>query len=101
MCQFKSGIVLKNGDLIYSPYTESHSDLIKMNDLKENDRFDFARIEFFPSEFKEYDDVEKYRLKIDEERRPDWFSVEMEEKTVVKMKSIIKRMIINDKVRNC
>jgi hypothetical protein len=30
MCQFKSAIVLKNGDVIHSEYTDLHENLIDM-----------------------------------------------------------------------
>jgi len=98
MCQFKSAIVMRNGDLLYSPWTESHSDLIRMNNIKEGPRINFARVEFFPENKDDFDKPEKYKLKIDEERTPDWFDDAMKEKTIEKLQSVIRRMIVSGDV---
>lgn len=100
MCKFKSGIVLRDEwekggfKLLMSPFTESHSELIDLFNLKDGARLNFARIEFSPDDLSDAHLVEKYKLTIDEERTPDWFDVEMKEKVSEKMSFYIKSIIL-------
>jgi hypothetical protein len=54
MCHFKSAIVIhderaKGGfRLLMSPWTESHSELIIIHNLRDDARLRFARVEFSP-----------------------------------------------------
>ena len=96
MCQFFSAILLKNGDLIWSPFTDSHSVLESANNVRDNSIDNMAKLEFYPPEPKMLADVDSYTLRIDEERRPAWLTNAKEEKARDKMRSIALRMIIKD-----
>ena len=104
MCQFKSAIVLKEPrnkggfQLLMSPWTERHSDLIQMYNLKDDGRLKFARIEFCPPSLKTAHLVETYKLRIDEERCPDWFDEEMKSAVGEKMTAYIKSIIVSGDV---
>jgi hypothetical protein len=93
MCQFKSALVLKNGDVIYSDWTDSHEDLIDMLELSDEGNGNFVRIEFVPKDNK-YADAEFYALKIDQPDTPEWWTTALAEHTTDYMREIIKRMII-------
>ena len=100
MCQFKSAIVLKDETrktgyrLLMSAWTDSHSDLIALNNLNDGGHLRFARVEFLPSE--DLTKLDDYKLKIDEERTPDWFDSEMSEDVAKVMRRYVEKMIIVD-----
>jgi hypothetical protein len=104
MCHFKSAIVLRDLKskggyrLLMSPWTESHSDLELIFKLKEGVRLNYAKVEFSPPDLSVADKVETYRLKIDEERTPDWFDAEMEESVTARMADYIKSIIVKDEM---
>ncbi len=104
MCQFKSAIVLreprnKGGfQLLMSPWTESHSELIQIHNLRDDGRLRFARVEFTPDSMATADKPETYKLLIDEEREPDWFDAEMKEAVADKMRDYIKSIIVTGDV---
>ena len=93
MCDFLSAIVLKNGDVLHNLKIDSHEELIKLNNLRDNREGNFARVEFSPIS-NNYDKPKKYVFKIDESITLDWFNDSMKEKTISKLSSIIKRMIV-------
>lgn len=79
MCEYLSALVLRNGDIVHSPYTDSHSDLILSAGLDENDTPHrgeprFSRVEFRPADPADLASIEKYRLVLDEGREPEWFA---------------------------
>ena len=97
MCNFLSGLVLKNGTMIIDPeHTDSHEDLIEFRGLKDTDQFirKFARFEFTPKSHKTIADVDSYTLKIDEYDIPDWCDEEMKDSLITKLKIRIERMIV-------
>ena len=95
MCDFFSAIVLKNGDVLLNPYTDSHEELIKMFNLRDNRLGNFARVEFKPPTPEGLTQPDLYKLRIDEEAEPDWFDEAMKEKTTEHLRGVIKRMIID------
>jgi len=106
MCNFKSGIVLRDEKekggfkLLMSPWTESHSELcqiFKLNDTA-NAKLYFARVEFSPPTMETAHLVDGYKLKIDEARTPDWFSEEIKENVAAKMAAYIKSIIVSGDV---
>ena len=106
MCNFKSAIVVKDERekfgfrLLLSPWTESHSELCDIFGLNDNDtRIDFAKIEFSPDTIENSHLPEKYNLKIDEDRTPDWFDNDIREKVIEKMTFYIKSILITGKHR--
>jgi len=104
MCQFKSAIVLKEPrnkggfQLLMSPWTDSHSDLIAIHKLRDDGRLRFARVEFSPTSMATADKPETYALEIDEDRTPDWFSDEMRDAVAEKMRTYIRSIIITEPV---
>jgi len=105
MCQFKSGIVLKSAKekggfrLIMSPWTESHSELITMFKLNDGKMLHFARVEFSPPNLDTAWQPDTYKLKIDEDRTPEWFDAEMKENVADKMRDYIKSIIVSGDVQ--
>ena len=93
MCQFKSAIVLKNGDVIHSDWTDSHEDLIDMLELSDKGNGGFVRVEFVPEENK-YSDPKSYQLKIDQNDIPEWWTEDIIKRTSDFLREVIKRMII-------
>ena len=54
MCQFLSAIALRNGDILWDAYTDSHEYLVGMyelDDSKEPSINRFVRIEYKPDNF--------------------------------------------------
>ena len=105
MCKFKSGIVLRDErekggfKLLMSPWTESHSQLEIIHKLKDGKRINWAKVEFSPKDMAEAYLPEKYKLTIDEERKPEWFDAEMQEKVSDKMRDYIKSIIVTGDVQ--
>ena len=98
MCQFKSVIVLRNGDILHDDYTDSHEHLIGMYDLddsKEPSLNRFVRVEYKPDNSDDYDDINKYILKVDESQTPVWFE-DVRNSVEDKLKTMIKRIILKD-----
>jgi hypothetical protein len=104
MCHFKSAIVVRdaksNGGfrVLLSPWTESHSDLILLHNLRDDGRLRFARVEFTPASIGGAYLPGKYTLRIDEERTPDWFDAEMKERVADHMRAYIKSIIVTGEV---
>jgi len=104
MCQFKSAIVVKDAKqkggfrLLLSPWTDSHSDLIALHNLRDDGKLRFARIEYSPPDMSAAHRPETYKLKIDEARTPDWFDGDMKEAVTEKMDAHIKTLIVTGEV---
>ena len=98
MCNFLSAIVRKNGDLHFNLWTDSHEDLIQLFALRDNREGNFARVEFTPKDPADLDKPEKYHLKIDEARGPDWFDESMKAKIVGRLRRVIESMIVRGEV---
>ena len=102
MCQFKSAIVTPNADVLHNAYTDSHEDLVRL--FKLNDTASvrgeprFCRVEFYPDDKNDLADVDKFKLHIDEPRKPDWFTKEMEARTTAKLRLLVSAMIITGDV---
>jgi hypothetical protein len=93
MCKFKSAIVLKNGDVIHSDWTDSHEVLIDMMELSDKGNGAFVRVEFVPKDNK-YADPKMYIIKIDQPDTPEWWTEAVAERTSEYLRGIIERMII-------
>ncbi len=106
MCKFKSAIVLRDEGakggfkLLMSPWTESHSELcfiFGLNDTAKAKLY-FARVEFSPPSMDVAHLPDGYKLRIDEERTPSWFTDEIRESVTEKMRDYIRRMIVTGDV---
>ena len=106
MCNFKSAIVVKDAKekggfrLLLSPWTESHSELcqiFKLNDTAKAKLY-FARVEYSPPSMDRAHLIDGYKLRIDEERTPEWLDEEMKERVTVKLRAYVKNMIVDGDV---
>ena len=106
MCQFKSAIILQDKQskhgckVLLSPWTESHSELctiFKLNDTAKAKLY-FARVEFSPPSMDTAHLVDGYKLKIDEERTPEWFDDGVKEYVTDHLRDYVKRMIVEGDV---
>jgi len=100
MCQFKSAIVVREPRnkggfaLIHSYATDSHSELIAANELHDDGRLRFARVEYSPADTTKAHLLDTYKLRIDEERTPEWFDDDMKGAVAARMAEIVKAMIV-------
>ncbi len=105
MCAYKSAIVLRDERekggfrLLMSPWTESHSELCTIFKLKDGARLTFARVEFSPPSMDQAHLIETYKLKLDEERRPEWYTDEIRDAVAEKMRAYIKSIIVDGDVQ--
>lgn len=99
MCNFLSALVLRNGDLLHHPMTDSHSDLVRYFRLADKTACrHFAKVELMPPTDKDgrpdYARVGDYALRVDD-TEPAWFD---EHRNAVdkRMRAIVKAMIVDD-----
>ena len=81
MCQFKSGIILKNKVVLTPEGNESHSDLLKNLEIADtylNSSKTFVRAELIPSNNDRMSDVKDWRYKVDQDIVPDWYEKDPE-----------------------
>ena len=84
---------MKNGDVLHNQWVDSHEELVTLNNLRDNGRESFVRIEYIPKERKLYD-IDNYELVVDERETPEWFE-QYRDKVERKMRLIIKNMIVS------
>ena len=101
MCCFKSALVLhdetrKGGiELFFSPWTESHHELALMRGLKDLDTWlDVAKVEYSPPSPDKAAEVDEYVFKLDQERTPDWWTNEIREDVIERLKTYIRSIIV-------
>ena len=106
MCNFKSAIVLQDESfkggfrILLSPWTESHSELCTIFKLNDTDkRVHFAKVEFSQPSLDTAYQVETYKFKLDEERKPAWFTDEIQEAVTEKLRAYIKSIIVDGDVK--
>ena len=76
MCQFKSGIILKNKVVLTPEGNESHSDLLEslgIEDTHMNAAKTFVRAELIPKDDNKYTDVSEWNYRVDQDIVPDWY----------------------------
>jgi len=76
MCQFKSGIILKNRVVLAPERNESHSDLLKslgIEDTHMNATKTFVRAELIPENDNKYSDINEWKYRVDQDIVPDWY----------------------------
>lgn len=98
MCQFFSGIALKNGDIYYNPMTDSHEDLILENGLNDKSELNSVSRNWVRFEYTSdtLSDLSTYKLIIDENSVPGWCDDDFKSNLINKVNSIIKSMILCD-----
>lgn len=79
MCQFKSGIILKNKVVLAPEGNDSHSDLLESLGI-EDDRMNamkvFVRAELLPPNGNKAVPVDEWNFNVDQDITPDWFSAD-------------------------
>ncbi len=81
MCQFKSGIILKNRIIVAQGYNDSHSDMLKdlnIEDTRENAMRKFVRAELLPPNNEWWTDPDTWIVHIDQDITPEWFDIDRE-----------------------
>ena len=76
MCQFKSGIILKNRVVLAPEGNESHSDLLESLGIKDthmNATKTFVRAELIPEDGNKYADISEWKYRVDQDIVPDWY----------------------------
>ena len=76
MCNFKSGIILKNKVVLAPEGNESHSDLLEslgIKDTRENAMRKFVRAELIPKDENKATPVTEWIFKVDQDITPDWY----------------------------
>ena len=79
MCDFKSGIILKNKVVLAPEGNESHSDLLEslgIKDTRENAMRKFVRAELIPKDGNKATPVTEWTFKIDQDILPDWYMID-------------------------
>ena len=77
MCQLKSGIVLK--DRIFMPEYDSHSKMLEELGIKDDylgASKKFVRVELSPENGDVFSNIDEWKLKVDQDIKPEWFSEE-------------------------
>lgn len=81
MCQFKSGIILKNRVVLASEGNESHSNLLEnlsIEDTHINATKAFVRAELVPKDNDKTTDVTGWKYRVDQDIVPDWYEKDPE-----------------------
>ena len=99
MCQFKSAIVLMNGDVLHLDESESHEDIIRTYKLKDDGLSEvlsrgWCRVECVPKFLDYYSDLSTWALNVDEDLIPSWF-YEIRESVKESMQSLVRRKILS------
>jgi hypothetical protein len=91
MAYFKSAVVLKTGEVISLPYSDSHEDIIRwIGTLKDSGgKRNWCRVEYVPREGFHFWDIDNYFLRLDERDTyiEEWFEP-LKEKIEGKMKDL-------------
>lgn len=81
MCNFKSGIILKNKVVLAPEGNESHSDLLEslgIEDTHMNASKTFVRAELIPKNNDKMTNVKDWKYKVDQDIVPDWYEKDPE-----------------------
>lgn len=81
MCQFKSGIILKNRIVLAPEGNESHSDLLEsmgIEDTHMNATKKFVRAELIPPDGNKAIDISLWKYNVDQDIVPDWYEEDPE-----------------------
>jgi len=96
MCNAFSFLVFSNEDIFFVPGVDSHEDQIALKGINENGfAVQFARCEYVPEEG-EFSDLDSYQFTLDENRTPDWWTEEIQERTISRIRERIRGMIISE-----
>ena len=92
MCQFKSGLVFRGGELFTSPFTDAHEDLIALRGLTDYCYAvaqNWIRVEYTPDE-----KFLTWTLNVDESQTPAWFDEDTRAAVIAKFERLIAAMTV-------
>ncbi len=84
MCQFKSGIILK--DRVFVLDYDSHTDILEelgIADTRANAERLFVRAELIPKNGDVFSDISEWSFRVDQDIVPDWFVAEYEKERMI------------------
>ena len=84
MCNFKSGIILK--DRVYIPSHDSHQKMLEelgIEDTRENAERVFVRAELVPANGDKFSEPEAWSFKVDQDIIPEWFVAEVDKQQMI------------------
>lgn len=91
MCNFKSGIILKNRVVLAPEGRESHSDLLESLNIEDNHMNAskvFVRAELTPPDSNRAKPVSKWKYKVDQDIVPEWYEADPERYELEMRKSV-------------
>lgn len=77
MCNFKSGLILRNRVVLAPEGNESHSDLLEslnIEDTRLNASKKFVRAELTPPDGNKAIEIDQWKFRVDQDITPDWYS---------------------------
>jgi hypothetical protein len=96
MCNAFSFLVFSNEDIFFVPGVDSHEDQIALKGINENGfAVQFARCEYVPRNGN-FSDLDTYEFILDEDRTPDWWTEEIQERTISRIRERIRGMIVSE-----
>src|SRR3990167_2880502 len=101
MCKFLSAIVFQNGRIYKNSATDSHEDLIAelgLDDSAPVETRTWVRVEFSPEDTKDYCNLEKFVLTVDESSTPIWFE-DRRENIQSELRSFVETLFVSGKKR--
>lgn len=99
MSGFFSGIMTRQGDLLWHPATDAHEDLVQHFKFRDDSTHRmFVRLEYKPSG--RLCDLNSYSVRLTDPDSPDWFDEEAMAKADNRMRSIVNSMIVHNEERD-
>jgi hypothetical protein len=105
MCQFKSFIVTRDGNILYKYSSDSHEDIIdkykNQYDLTDNttepNKLKFARIEIIPPDDDVFEkDLNQWGFRIDQSIVPTWWKKQLQNKCYDALDKYLKNVLIEN-----
>ena len=91
MCNWKSAIVSRTGEVYHLDYSDSHRDIRAAYNLRD-DELMLVPVQYAPAEHKDQGDITKYILTVHEVAIPAWWEE-------AKMRTIVARCIVTEDCR--
>ena len=98
MCCFWSCIVDFDGNVYHNPMSDSHEDIELPSNLKDDtadrSKLKFAKVEITPTDGDVFSKPSKWSLRIDEMRKPEWWSKFHEKQCRIELGKFLKSAIL-------
>ena len=92
MCNFKSAIISRGGEVYHHSLLDGHNDIIDLFNLRDTENPHWTPVEFLPGD--DMLDLDGYTFKFDAER-PVWADDDWVETAQTKLRNIVKTMIVD------